>query len=84
MSSERMTWDQICGQYAGEWVLLIDVDWIDDIDFEPRSAVVVTHSKDRRDTLGRLKAIPERIELAHFFIPKPESQGQHVHEGHAI
>ncbi|MCC7383906.1 MAG: hypothetical protein IT384_18835 [Deltaproteobacteria bacterium] len=72
VASERMTWDQICAQYAGQWVLLIDLDWIDDVDLELRSAVVVTHSEDRRDTLGGMKSIPEQIELAHFFIPKAE------------
>jgi hypothetical protein len=50
---ERMTWDQICVRYEGEWVLLVDVDWIDDIDFEPRTAVVLAHGKSRRETLSR-------------------------------
>jgi hypothetical protein len=68
---DRMTWDQICGRYEGEWVVLIDVDWIDDIDFEVRSAVVVAHGKSRRETLARVRQLPKPIEFAHFFIPKP-------------
>jgi hypothetical protein len=54
----------------GDWVLLIDVDWIDDVDFEPRSAILAAHAKDRRDTRARVKELPEGIEVAHFFIPQ--------------
>ena len=68
---DRMRWEQICTRYEGEWVVMVDVDWIDDIDFEPRSAVVVAHGKTRRETLYEVKHLPEKIEFAHFFIPKP-------------
>ena len=70
-SSERLSWEEICVRHVGEWVLLVDVDWIDDVDFEPRSAVLVAHSTNRRETRGRVKTLPENIEFAHFFISKP-------------
>jgi hypothetical protein len=69
--SERLSWQEICVRHVGEWVLLVDVDWIDDVDFEPRSAVLVAHSTNRRETRGRVKMLPENIEFAHFFISKP-------------
>src|SRR5262245_47668225 len=53
--SERLSWEEICVRHVGEWVLLVDVDWIDDVDFEPRSAVLVAHSTNRRE-------LPENIE----------------------
>jgi len=68
---ERLSWEEICARHVGEWVLLVDVDWLDDVDFEPRSAVLVAHSTNRRETRGRVKMLPENIEFAHFFISKP-------------
>lgn len=68
--SERLSWEEIRTRHVGEWVLLMDVDWIDDVDFEPRSAVLVAHSTDRGETRGRVKTLPENIEFAHLFISK--------------
>ncbi len=70
-ATERMGWDQICAKYRGSWVLLVDVDYLDEVSFEPRSAVVVAHSEHRRETLVRAETLPKPIDFAHFFIPKP-------------
>ena len=72
-TSERMTWDQICEAYAGEWVLMVDVDWVNDTDLDLRSAVVVSHGKHRQ--IGRRRElVPDGVDCAHLFIFKPGYQ----------
>lgn len=68
VESERLSWGEICRRFEGEWVLLIDVDRIDDDTFEGRSAVVVAHSKDRKVTLARAKELPVPFDFTHFFV----------------
>lgn len=68
VSSERMTWKQICAAYHGQWVLMVDVDWVNDIDIDLRSAVVVAHGKHRRDTLPHVKKLPRPVDFTHLFI----------------
>jgi hypothetical protein len=65
-----MTWDQICEAYAGEWVLMVDVDWVNDTDLDLRSAVVVSHGKHRQWTRAR-ELIPDGVDCTHLFIFKP-------------
>lgn len=45
--SEPLTWDQICDRYPNEWVCLVEIDEINDTDFEFRTARVVGHGKTR-------------------------------------
>lgn len=68
--SERMSWEQICAAHAGEWVLMVDVDWVNDTDLDLRSAVVLSHGKHRQ--LDRVEElVPEHVEFTHLFIFKP-------------
>jgi hypothetical protein len=67
---ERMTWDQICEAYAGEWVLMVDVDWVNDTDLDLRSGVVVSHGKHRQWSRAR-ELISDGVDCTHLFIFKP-------------
>ncbi len=44
---EKLNWDDIKKQYAGEWIELIDYDWPDGIPW-PRSGVVRVHAPTRQ------------------------------------
>lgn len=51
---ERLTWAETCARYPGEWVTLVDAEWVDDDYVEFRTAVVVVHSVDYASSfLGR-------------------------------
>lgn len=64
----RQSWEQICRRHQGEWVLLVDVEWVDDSSFDARSAVVVAHSKERSETLARVEDLPKPVDFTHFFV----------------
>ena len=66
---ERLTWEQICARYPDEWVVLVDVDWIDsDCDMTFRTAVVLGHSKTSSECLSNTRAlVPIGSEAAHLF-----------------
>ena len=70
-SPGRLTWEQIRAAYHGQWVLMVDVDWANDIDIDLRSAVVVAHGKRRRDTLSHVKKLPRPVDFTHLFIGDP-------------
>jgi hypothetical protein len=70
VQSERMSWEQICSAFEGEWVLMVDVDWVNDADLDLRSAVVVSHGKHRQWSRAR-ELIPDNTEITHLFIFKP-------------
>lgn len=54
-SSERLTWREICARHPDEWVLLVDVDWVDRVNDEFRSAIVLSHARGRREVFDRLR-----------------------------
>lgn len=68
-NAERMTWEQICQKYPEEWVILIDVDWINDTDLELRAAVVIDHSKRYGEALRRTRDVPV---CTHLHTGKPK------------
>jgi hypothetical protein len=39
--SERFTWDEICARHPDRWVVLGDIDWVNDTDFDFRGAEVI-------------------------------------------
>ena len=47
---ERLTWEEICARYPEEWVVLVDLDWINE-DGDFRTAVVLGHGKGRDASL---------------------------------
>ena len=75
-ATERFTWDEIRSRYPDEWVVLVDIDWIEE-DGEFRTAVVLGHGRDRRASLREASPVPRGYcEFAHEFtgairIPTP-------------
>jgi hypothetical protein len=66
--SEPLTWQEICARYPNEWVVLVEVDWIDEDDKDFRSARVAGHGKTRREPLVQARSMwPRYGEIAHFF-----------------
>jgi hypothetical protein len=46
---ERCTWKEICRRFPNEWVVLTDIGWMNDTDFEFTTATVIAHHKHRRE-----------------------------------
>ena len=68
MVSEPLTWREICERYPDEWVVLIEVDWVNDMDLELRSARVAGHGKRRRDPLEQARPLRSRYpSMAHLY-----------------
>ena len=66
--SEPLTWEEICKCYPDEWVVLVEVDWVNDTDFELRSARVVGHGKRRKDPIEQARPLRDRYpSMGHFF-----------------
>lgn len=66
--SEPLTWSEICERYPEEWVVLIEVDWVNDTDLELRSARVAGHGKRRRDPLEQARPLRSRYpSMAHLY-----------------
>lgn len=66
--SEPLTWQEICARYPNEWVVLVEIDWIDEDDKDFRSARVAGHGKTRREPLVQARSMwPRYGEIAHFF-----------------
>ena len=71
-SPERLTWKQICKRHPDEWVMLIEVDWVNDTDFDFETAVVVGHSRIRREALFGSRPFRQHVkEAGIFFTGKP-------------
>jgi hypothetical protein len=66
--TEPLTWSEICARFPDEWVALVEVDWVNDRDFEFRSARVIGHGKQRRDPLDQARVFRDTYpSLGHFF-----------------
>ena len=66
--SEPMTWKQICELYPDEWVSLVEIDSVNDRDFEFRSARVIAHGKSRKEPILHIRAVWARYrEIGHFY-----------------
>ena len=65
---ERLTWDEICKRFPDEWVVLVDIDWVNETDFEFGRAAVIGRHKRRRDASPDIKATRARnIEVGYFW-----------------
>jgi hypothetical protein len=70
--SEALTWAQICERYPDEWVVLVEVDWVekdeDTLTFEFHSARVASHGPTRRAPLVQARPLRARYsEMGHYF-----------------
>jgi hypothetical protein len=72
--SAPMSWVEICERYPDEWVVLVEIDWVNDTDFDFRSARVAGHGKSRKDPLIQARPLrslyPSR---GHFFTGTPRA-----------
>ena len=66
--SEPLTWKQICERYPDEWVCLVEIDSVNDTDFEFRSARIIGHGKTRREPLEQARPFRAQYEeIGHYF-----------------
>lgn len=54
-TSERLTWHQICRRYPDEWVVIAEMDWVEDGCFEFGTALVLAHRKTRKEVSPDVK-----------------------------
>jgi hypothetical protein len=67
-SPETLTWEDICRRFPNEWVVVIDTDWVNDTDFDFRSATVIARHKQRKDASPDIKAARARdLEVGCFW-----------------
>lgn len=52
--SDKLTWPEIKARHPDEWVVLVDVDEIEE-ELEIRSGVVLGHGKNKKELLARAK-----------------------------
>lgn len=65
--SNPMTWKEICEQYPCKWVALVEIDWVNETDFDFRSARVVGHG-NRREQYEQARAWSSRYtSMGHFY-----------------
>ena len=57
---ERLTWDQVRERYPDQWVMLVDIDNVNETDFEFRSALVIGHGPGRKDVFARVGPLLDR------------------------
>ena len=72
--TEPLSWPQICARYPDEWVCLVEIEWVNETDFEFQSARVVGHGTTRKEPLDQarpVRAIYE--EIGHFFTGRPRA-----------
>lgn len=68
LPAERLTWGQIRARYPGEWVCLVEADWLDEDRIEFRTAVVAGHGPHRRDPIDQTRHLRSRYsEMVHDF-----------------
>jgi len=66
--SEPLTWEEICQKYPDQWVCLVEIDKLEEQNFEFRTARVVGHGKTRREPLEQAHALRSRYEsIGHYF-----------------
>lgn len=66
--SDPLTWTEICARYPDQWVALVEVDWVNDNDFDFRSARVAGHGKTRKEPLDQAHPLRATYdEIGHFY-----------------
>jgi hypothetical protein len=61
-----MSWQEICRRYAGQWVALVEIEWVDED--EIGAARVAGHGPHRADPLEQARHLHSRYEeIGHFF-----------------
>lgn len=55
--AKSFTWDQICTHHPDRWVVLGDIDWVNDTDFEFSSAEVIATFAARKAASPTMKEL---------------------------
>jgi hypothetical protein len=66
--TEPLTWEQICDRYPNEWVCLVEIDKMNDTDFDFGTARVVGHGKTRKAPYNQARPFNELYtSMGHYF-----------------
>lgn len=66
--SEPLTWAAICERHPDQWVCLVEIDRIEDQNFEFRTARVIGHGKTRREPLDQARPFRSHYpSIGHYF-----------------
>lgn len=66
--SEPLSWNEICERFPEEWVAVVDIEWVNDRDFDFRSARVAGHGKKRREPMQQAASLWSSYpEIGHFY-----------------
>jgi hypothetical protein len=71
VTDERLTWAETCARYPGEWVTLVDADWVDEDYVDFRTAVVLVHSADYASSFPGRELSDRFDESIHLFTGRP-------------
>lgn len=65
----RLSWETIKVQYPDQWVVLVEMEWDDDVRLSRlRSAIVAGHGPGKLDPLTQTDALrPRYSRMGHFF-----------------
>lgn len=68
LNEKRLTWQQVCEKYPNQWVVLVDVEWVDDMYSEFRTAMVAGHGPRSDDSLDQAEPLRSRFpDQAHLY-----------------
>lgn len=62
-----LTWAQICEQHPDEWVALVEIEWINETDFDFRSARVIGHGSRREQYEQARRWRSRYASMGHFY-----------------
>lgn len=66
--SDPLTWVEIRERYPDEWVCLVEIDRLEENNFEFRTARVAGHGKTRREPLDQARPLRARYEeIGHYY-----------------
>ena len=74
--TERLTWDEIRARHPNEWVVLVDIEWFDDLDIAFGTASLLGHAKTSAAAFLTTKTLrPLGMRFALLFTGDPSPQG---------
>ena len=72
--SEPLSWKEICQRWPDEWVCLVEIEWVNDTDFDFGAARMVGHGKSRKEAWSRAESWWATYnEIGHFFTGRVRS-----------
>jgi len=58
-TTTRLSWDAICARHPDRWVVLADIEWVNDTDFEFTGAEVIATFSVRKAASPTMKTLLE-------------------------